>query len=377
MAGRKCSPAAGDVGRSASPLRRADTSRARARARRAGERRRAPRARRRRPPAPRDPRRTCSGRGPACAAATRSASRLTPRNANSDRQRTSQPGASRRRPRRRSTSCRARARAALRGPRARDPDEARLVAGGVLDVAAQDLAAVQLGRERGAERRARPAVLGDRRTASAVELAASSARACGSRVRRKWAHCAVGLRMGDDGLDRASASSSRAIRQWWIGWTSSPTIATPSASIASASSVALTDALDRVLDRHERAVDLAVLHGDDAVVDRRQRDELAPVARRAPRAAPRGRRCPRAEVAHAHQRDPASRRRPRAASASRDRLLLLRRQLELALARRARAWRTAAPGRGGWMEERTTPCGARRAARSSVDWWPDISPYAS
>ncbi len=39
----------------------------------------------------------------------------------------------------------------------------------------------------------------------------------------------------------SSSSAVRAIRQWRIGWMTSPTIATSSVSIASASSVALTD----------------------------------------------------------------------------------------------------------------------------------------
>ena len=39
---------------------------------------------------------------------------------------------------------------------------------------------------------------------------------------------------------RSSSTGSRAIRQWWIAWTSSPVIWTSSVSNASASSVALT-----------------------------------------------------------------------------------------------------------------------------------------
>ena len=63
----------------------------------------------------------------------------------------------------------------------------------------------------------------------------------GSRVRMKRAHWA--LACGWDTTVSISESSSevRAIRQWRIGWTTSPTMATSSVSMASASRVALTD----------------------------------------------------------------------------------------------------------------------------------------
>ena len=63
-----------------------------------------------------------------------------------------------------------------------------------------------------------------------------------SRVRRNVAHWPLRLRVrGDRGDALERARRSRAIRQWWIGCTSSPAIWTSSVSNASASSVALTE----------------------------------------------------------------------------------------------------------------------------------------
>ena len=78
------------------------------------------------------------------------------------------------------------------------------------------------------------------RTASAVELVVIT-RAPGSRVRMKRVHCAFAWGWETTTSISSSSSSSRAIRHWRIAWTVSPTIATSSVSIASASSVALTE----------------------------------------------------------------------------------------------------------------------------------------
>jgi hypothetical protein len=55
------------------------------------------------------------------------------------------------------------------------------------------------------------------------------------------AHCALAWGCETTTSISDSSSAVRAIRQWRTGWTTSPTIATSSVSIASASSVALTD----------------------------------------------------------------------------------------------------------------------------------------
>src|SRR3954467_7556518 len=71
--------------------------------------------------------------------------RFTPRKANSDRQRTSQPGSPDPTPQKTSEVFHGPAHPAAAGPAAGEPYEARLVVGHVLDAGAQDLAAVQLG----------------------------------------------------------------------------------------------------------------------------------------------------------------------------------------------------------------------------------------
>ena len=55
------------------------------------------------------------------------------------------------------------------------------------------------------------------------------------------AHCAVACGCDTTVSISESSSAVRAIRQWRIGWTTSPRIATSSVSIASASSVAFTE----------------------------------------------------------------------------------------------------------------------------------------
>src|SRR4051794_38721633 len=77
------------------------------------------------------------------------------------------------------------------------------------------------------------------RTASAVEAASTTA-ARGSRVRRNVAHWPLAWGCDVTAAMRRSSTGSRAIRQWWIGTTISPTICTSSVSNASVSSVALT-----------------------------------------------------------------------------------------------------------------------------------------
>ena len=79
-----------------------------------------------------------------------------------------------------------------------------------------------------------------RRTASAVEAARTTA-APGSRVRMKAAHWPLACGWETTAAMRSSGTGVRAIRQWWIGWTSSPVIWTPPSPCASASSVALTE----------------------------------------------------------------------------------------------------------------------------------------
>ena len=57
----------------------------------------------------------------------------------------------------------------------------------------------------------------------------------------KRAHCAFACGWETSASIADSSNGPRAIRQWRIGWTTSPMIATSSVSIASASSVALTE----------------------------------------------------------------------------------------------------------------------------------------
>ena len=77
------------------------------------------------------------------------------------------------------------------------------------------------------------------RTASAVEVAGTSS-APARLSRRKRPHCAVAWGWDSTRVTSASSSGAAAIRLWWIGWTTSAEIRTPSASPASASSVAAT-----------------------------------------------------------------------------------------------------------------------------------------
>src|SRR3954465_5525829 len=77
------------------------------------------------------------------------------------------------------------------------------------------------------------------RTASAVEAAGTTV-ARGRRVRRKPAHWPLACGCEATAAMRSSGRAARAIRQWWMGCTSSPAIWTPPSSAASASSVALT-----------------------------------------------------------------------------------------------------------------------------------------
>ena len=176
-------------------------------------------------------------------AATRSSSRFTPRKANSDRQRTSQPGervARAREDQRRLPGARRR-RPAGGAPGAGQPHEARRVVGVVVDALAQDDAAVERRRRRAA--RARPtgaSAATASRTASAVDVAARTSRA-GQLARAGSARTA---RAPGGGRRRPSTSPSsswpRAIRQWRIGRTTRRRSRRRASSATSASSVALT-----------------------------------------------------------------------------------------------------------------------------------------
>ena len=139
------------------------------------------------------------------------------------------------------------------------------------------------------------------RTASAVEVVARTT-APGSSARRKRAHWPSGWGCETTTAMPSSGTSSRAIRQLRMSRTVSPTMATSSASSASASSVAVTPPSERVLDRHEGAVDRAVLDGHDRLVDGGEGDELGVggAHRRPDRLLAEGARGP--EVAEPHQR---------------------------------------------------------------------------
>ena len=104
-------------------------------------------------------------------------------------------------------------------------------------------------------------------TASAVEGAVITS-APGSRSRRKRAHWAVACGWETTRVTSPNESGRAAITQWWMGWITSAAMRTPVASMASVSSVAGHRALQRVLDRHHRPVDRALLHRHHRLVDR-------------------------------------------------------------------------------------------------------------
>ena len=81
---------------------------------------------------------------------------------------------------------------------------------------------------------------------------------------------------------RSSGTAARAIRQWWIGWTSSPVICDPAVALRERVERRVDRALERVLDRDQRPLDAALADRGDGVVDGRERDRLeagGPVAR--------------------------------------------------------------------------------------------------
>ena len=162
-----------------------------------------------------------------------------------------------------------------RAPSRRDPHEARLVPGRVLDVRLEHLAAVELGGGAAADRGPRRLVAGSRsatsRTASAVEAARTTA-APGSRR----ADEARALGAAPAGARRPrrcarAARRSRAIRQWRIGWTTSPMICTSAVAQRERVERRVDRALERVLDRHQRALHAALADRRDRVVDGRER----------------------------------------------------------------------------------------------------------
>ena len=121
--------------------------------------------------------------------------------------------------------------------------------------------------------------------------------------------------------------------------------------------------LERVLDRHDRAVDAAVVDGEDRVADGRQPDELgllAAVQRRA-----RGLLRERAggpEIAEPHQDFSAM----RSASSSSGESLSSPLPSDTCLAY-SRAWSR------WWIDESTTPLRELSSSAIEVDWRPDIS----
>ena len=217
------------------------TTRARARPRRGSATHRSPGLPPGRRRGRRSRRRTCRCRGPRRRGRDSIRVRLTSRSANSARQRTSQPARSSVGSQNISAVFQ---RAADRRIRrlAGDPHEARLRARAGPRRRRRAPRSRRARPPRGcrarptARRRSRSATI---RTASAVEAASTTA-AFGSRVRRNVAHWPLACGCEATAAIRSSSIGSRAIRQWWIGSTSSPAICTSSVSNASVSSVALT-----------------------------------------------------------------------------------------------------------------------------------------
>ena len=167
--------------------------------------------------------------------------RFTPRKANSDRQRTSQPGLSSPEPQKASDvfagvpspgTCDLRA--------AREPDEARRVARLVLDALGEHGRAVQLGRPPRADRRPRRVLRDDDPRRLGGRRGAARPAALGTRSRRKRAHCEIACGCDSTRSIDASASGEPAMRCWETASTSSPTTATSLSSSASVSSVTPT-----------------------------------------------------------------------------------------------------------------------------------------
>ena len=90
----------------------------------------------------------------------------------------------------------------------------------------------------------------------------------------KWAHCALACGWERTTSIRSSGISSRAIRQWRMGRSYSPTSVRPSASNASVSRVAVTAPSIEFSKGTQRAVGRALAHRHDRVVDRGRRDGL-------------------------------------------------------------------------------------------------------
>ena len=202
--------------------------------------------------------------------------RLTSRSANSERQRTSQPGPDEPAPQNTSAVLK-RSPGSGVGARPGDPHEARLAARVVLDVLAQHGAAVAVGRAAGPDRRG-----------AGLEPARDLAHRVGGRPRGHHRHAGqrlpqearalpARLRVRDDGADLAQLERPAGDEVQVHG----------PAQLADDHHVLglegdrverrVDRALERVLDRHQRAVDGAVVDGDHRLVQRRLRGQLEAV----------------------------------------------------------------------------------------------------
>ena len=126
--------------------------------------------------------------------------------------------------------------------------------------------------------------------------------------------------------------------------------------------------LERVLDRHDRPVDAAVVDGEDRVAHRREADELGVAALQRRARGLLGERPRGTEVAQPHQgslrhQDASA---MRSASSSSGESLSSPLPSETCLAY-SRAWSR------WWMEDSTTPLRALSSSAIEVDWRPDIS----
>ena len=212
---------------------------------------------------PRGRRRTCSGPSPCLRGRDSIRVRLTSRWRTPTGRRRASPGASEPTPQNtiavfHGPERRRGGRRARPAPRRRaEPHEPGLVVGHVLDAGAQHLAAVALGRDPVAERRPGSVVLGDH--AGPPRRSSCRRSTCAPRQPRadEAGALGVGLRVGDDDLDLPTARArSRAIRQWRIGWTTSPTIADVLGLHRERVEGRVDRALERVLDRHQRSLDV-------------------------------------------------------------------------------------------------------------------------
>ena len=238
-----------------------------------------------------------------------------------------------------------------------------------------DVAVVQLGGQARAERDAAVARSGTRcSTASAVErrahvLRVAAAARAGSERTGRWP---AGARPR---ARRSTATArSRAITQWWIGCTTSAWMRTPLGLDGERVERDRDAALERVLDRDDRALDRALLHGHHRVVDRGIRDRLdAGRRRRAQRLVavrPRGTEVARPRM-QASRGASAGQPRPRPPAAPPARA----RTPELPSLHAAS--RRGAPGRGGGSTRSRRPYWRSSSSATVLDCWPDSSFMAS